>query len=46
METFAQDVRYASRAFVRPAAFTTAAVISLAMGVGANTAVFSEGGCS
>jgi hypothetical protein len=44
METFAQDIRYASRAFVRPAA--SAAVISLAIGVGANTAVFSEGGCS
>ena len=41
METFAQDVRYALRAFARTPVFTAAAVLSLALGVGANTAIFS-----
>lgn len=36
-----QDLRYAFRAFRRTPAFSAAAVVSLAMGIGVNTSVFS-----
>ena len=41
IETFLQDLRYASRTLARNAAYTTVAVITLALGIGANAAIFS-----
>ena len=41
MGTVAQDVRYALRGFRRNAAFTITVIATLALGIGATTAVFS-----
>ncbi len=41
METLLQDLKYAARALRRNLVFTVAAVLTLAIAIGANTAVFS-----
>jgi putative ABC transport system permease protein len=41
METLIRDIQYGSRMLIRHRGLTVVAIVTLALGIGANTAIFS-----
>ncbi len=41
LQTFLRDIRYAIRSLLRTPTYTAAAILTLALGIGANTAIFT-----
>jgi hypothetical protein len=41
METLQQDIRFGVRTLFKKLGFSTAVILALALGIGANTAIFS-----